>query len=292
MIGEIVAIALGLGVGLSLGALGGGGSTLAVPILVFIAGMAAQDATSASLLVVGVASAIGAYGHYRNGYVRLRAGMAFGAAGIAGSRVGTLINRSLPETALLLAFSALILFVAVRMLRTAKRTESARTLAVPTAADVLAGTAAPLAPTGAGGGVATDTKVVVDHIPSLDLSPRAIVKLVAAASVVGLLTGLFGVGGGFAVVPALTLLLGFSTKDAIGTSLVVISINTAIALAMRSGHLQFDWGLVLPFLATVTAGVLIGSRVANRIDAARLTKSFAVMLALVAVYTAGGAILA
>ncbi|MEZ5378684.1 MAG: sulfite exporter TauE/SafE family protein [Acidimicrobiales bacterium] len=284
MIGEIIAIVLGLGVGLSLGALGGGGSTLAVPILVFIAGMATKDATSASLLVVGVASAIGAWGHYRNGYVKLQAGLAFGAAGIVGSRIGTTINRSLPEKALLLAFSGLILFVAVRMLRSAKRAEAAHA----------AGTTPPSSPTpssSTSGGVATQTKVLPTSTPALDLSPRSVAKLVAAASGVGLLTGLFGVGGGFAVVPALTLLLGFSTKDAIGTSLVVISINTAIALALRSGHLDFDWGLVLPFLATVTFGVLVGSRLANKIDAARLTKSFAIMLALVAVYTAGGAVL-
>ncbi len=287
MIGEIIAIILGLGVGLSLGALGGGGSTLAVPILVFIAGMAAQDATSASLLVVGLASAIGAWGHYRNGYVRLKAGLAFGAAGIVGSRVGTLINRSLPEKALLLAFSALILFVSIRMLRTAKKAEQARSPLAASTADATGGSVA--APTN--GAVATQAAVAIETTPALDLSPRAIAKLVAAASVVGLLTGLFGVGGGFAVVPALTLLLGFSTKDAIGTSLVVISINTAIALGMRVGHLDFDWTLVLPFLATVTTGVVVGSRIANKIDAARLTKSFAIMLALVAVYTAGGAVL-
>ena len=261
MIGEIIAIGLGLGVGLSLGALGGGGSTLAVPILVFVAGMAAQDATSASLLVVGAASAIGAWGHYRNGHVRLGAGLAFGIAGIAGSRVGTLINRSLDEKVLLLAFSVLILFVSARMLRSAKPGSSSSETS------------------------SSETST------SIDLSASAIGKLVAAASIVGLLTGLFGVGGGFAVVPALTLLLGFSTKDAIGTSLLVISINTAIALSMRLGHLDFDWTLVLPFLATVTVGVVVGSSVANRIDAARLTKSFAIMLALVAVYTAGGALL-
>ncbi len=293
MIGEIIAIVLGLAVGLSLGALGGGGSTLAVPILVFIAGMAAQDATSASLLVVGLASAIGAWGHYRNGYVRLRAGLAFGAAGIAGSRVGTLINRSLPEKALLLAFSALILFVSIRMLKTARRAEQARS---PIVAPLIA---KPLNdhsnhPSSGGladGSVATATTQSTAASQSLDLSPRAIAKLIAAASVVGLLTGLFGVGGGFAVVPALTLLLGFSTKDAIGTSLVVISINTAIALGMRVGHLDFDWALVLPFLATVITGVIAGSRLANKIDAARLTKSFAIMLAVVALYTAGGAVL-
>lgn len=115
MTGELIALALGVLVGLSLGALGGGGSTLAVPILVFVAGLDAQDATTASLLVVGVASAFGAIGHYRAGNVRLGAGIAFGAAGIVGSRIGTVVNQSIDEQVLLLAFSALIVFVAHRV---------------------------------------------------------------------------------------------------------------------------------------------------------------------------------
>lgn len=291
MIGEVVAIALGLLVGLSLGALGGGGSTLAVPILVFVAGLAAQDATSASLLVVGVASAIGAWGHHRNGRVRLGAGVGFGAAGIVGSRIGTSINQSLDETVLLLAFSALILFVAVRMLRAGKRSASVRMEASP------AGGHRPveLADRSTGGrstaATSTATPPTVDMTPTFEFTVGSVAKLLTAATGVGLLTGLFGVGGGFAVVPALTLLLGFSTKDAIGTSLVVIAINTAIAMGMRIGSIDFDWGIVLPFLATVTIGVLVGSRVANRVDAARLTKSFAIMLVVVAFYTAGGAVL-
>ena len=108
---------LGLFVGLTLGALGGGGATLAVPVLVFVAGFEARDATTASLIVVGVAAAIGVVGHYRNGHVRVGIGLAFGAAGIVGSRVGTLLNQSLPERLLLVSFAALILVVALRMYR-------------------------------------------------------------------------------------------------------------------------------------------------------------------------------
>ena len=107
---------------------------------------------------------------------------------------------------------------------------------------------------------------------------------------VGLLTGLFGVGGGFAVVPALTLLLKFPAKQAIGTSLVVIVINAAIALGMRAGDLGFDWAVVGPFLATVTLGVVVGTRIAKNIDAHRLTRAFAIMLFAVAIYTAASTI--
>ena len=276
MTGELIAITLGLLVGLSLGALGGGGSTLAVPILVFVAGMEAQDATTASLLVVGVASAFGVIGHYRAGNVRLGAGVAFGLAGIFGSRIGTLVNQSIDEQVLLLAFSALIVFVALRMYRSANRRRDLGKLA-----PVLDGGS-----DDGGGSSGVATKERVTQRVGLELSAPAIAKLAAAATAVGLLTGLFGVGGGFAVVPALTLLLKFPTRVAIGTSLVVIVINAGMALAMRAGELDFDWGVVVPFLVIVSVGVIIGSRIAGRIDADRLTRAFAIMLFAVAAYTA------
>jgi uncharacterized membrane protein YfcA len=103
---------------------------------------------------------------------------------------------------------------------------------------------------------------------------------------------MFGVGGGFAVVPALTLLLKFPTRVAIGTSLVVIVVNAAMALAMRTGDLGFEWGIVVPFLLTVSVGVLVGSRAASRVDADRLTRTFAIMLFAVAAYTAVSTVLA
>ncbi len=286
MIADVIAIALGLGVGLSLGALGGGGSTLAVPILVFVAGLSVQDATTASLLVVGTAAAIGVWGHYRNGNVRLATGVAFGLAGTIGSRIGTLLNRSLSEQLLLLAFAALMVFVSIWMYRSAGRTAAAQVatdtdLHLPP--DIESNTRSE---GGDGSTVAVAVAVAATTRTALDLSAPALAKLAGAATAVGLLTGLFGVGGGFAVVPALTLLLGFGTKEAIGTSLVVIAINATIALGMRSGDLDFDWAIVLPFLITVTVGVLAGTRIARRIDADKLTRSFAVMLALVAAYTA------
>lgn len=282
MVATAIAVALGLVVGLSLGALGGGGSTLAVPILVFVAGMTAQDATTASLLVVGTASAIGVVGHYRDGNVRLGAGLAFGAAGIVGSRLGTLLNRSLSEQFLLLAFSALIVFVAIRMYRKAGPRRQIANDAAPGLADDAGSTAADHN--------SADTLVVTPLRTRLDLSAPALAKLAGAATGVGLLTGLFGVGGGFVVVPALILLLGFGTKEAIGTSLVVIAVNASMALGMRSGELDFDWGVVLPFLATVTVGVLAGTRLARRAEADNLTRGFAIMLGLVAVYTAASTV--
>lgn len=272
MTGEVIAIALGLLVGLSLGALGGGGSTLAVPILVFAAGLQAQDAVTASLLVVGVASAFGVVSHFRNGNVRMGAGVAFGAAGIVGSRIGLGINRAIDENVLLIAFSMLIALVALRMYRSVDPSQL--------------GEAVRAEDTSSRSGEGVTTKERVASRAGVDLSVAAVAKLAGAATVVGLLTGLFGVGGGFAVVPALTLLLKFPAKEAIGTSLVVIVINAGIALAMRAGEIGFDWGVVAPFLATVTIGVIVGTSIAKNVEADRLTRAFAAMLGAVAVYTA------
>lgn len=275
---ELIAITLGLLVGLSLGGLGGGGSTLAVPILVFVAGMEAQDAITASLLVVGVASAFGVVGHYRAGNVRLGVGVVFGLAGVVGSWIGTLVSQSVDEQVLLLAFSALIVLVALRMYRSVNRRNDPGKLAPEFDGDG--------GGSGSSGPSGIAMKERVTQRVGFELKAPAIAKLVGAATAIGLLAGLFGVGGGFAVVPALTLLLKFPTRVAIGTSLVVIVINAGTALAMRAGELDFDWGVVVPFLFTVSAGVIIGSRIAGRIDADRLTRAFAAMLIVVAGYTA------
>ena len=113
------------------------------------------------------------------------------------------------------------------------------------------------------------------------------IKVVVAATVVGLLTGFFGVGGGFVIVPALVLALGFEMPVAVGTSLLVIAINSAVALAARlGGHLHLDWRLLGLFALTAITGSLAGNHVASKVDGARLTLAFTVLLVAVAVYTA------
>jgi hypothetical protein len=114
------------------------------------------------------------------------------------------------------------------------------------------------------------------------------VKIVTAATAVGLLTGFFGVGGGFVIVPALVLALGFEMPAAVGTSLLVIAINSAASLAARfGGHVHLDWPLLLTFLAAALAGTFAGNQAASRVDATRLTAAFSVLLAAVAVYSLG-----
>ena len=111
-------------------------------------------------------------------------------------------------------------------------------------------------------------------------------KIVAAATGVGLLTGFFGVDGGFVVVPALVLALGFDMPVAVGTSLLVITINSAAAFAARlGGHVHLDWPLLGLFTLAALAGALAGNRIASRVDASRLTAAFTILLIAVAAYS-------
>jgi len=298
---SLIASPLGFLVGLSVGALGGGGSILAVPALVYGVGESAQAATATSLLVVGFAALVGVIPHWRKGNVRTGAGVLFGCAGIGGSFVGTALNGGVDEDVLLLAFSAFMLVAGAAMLRRSRR--SAAELpdgsddVVPTTAASITEmpiTDVPMSPpigstTGPADAAGT---TLTTTMPARRIDVQTAMKVVVAGSVVGLLTGFFGVGGGFVIVPALVLTLGFAMPEAVGTSLVVIAINAGVALAMRAGSNQIDWSAAAPFLVTAAAGTVIGGRIAERVDPRRLTGAFVVLLSVVAVYTGVSAAIA
>lgn len=264
-------------IGLSLGALGGGGSILAVPVLVYVAGESAQAATTTSLIVVGLAALVGMGEHLRAGRVEVRPGLLFGLAGVGGSFLGSALNRGLDPDVLLLAFSGLIVIAAWRMLT-----------GCPTCTRVgeeAAERAAGEHDANGGGSGATTVGV------RLRLDAATVARVVAAGTAVGLFTGLFGVGGGFIIVPALTLLLAFPMPKAIGTSLLIIAINCAWALLARVGHTEVDWAVTLPFAVAALAGVVTGTRIADRLPAQTLLRWFAGLLVAVAAYTAASSVL-
>lgn len=262
-----LAVLIGALVGLSLGALGGGGSILTVPALVYLLGQSAHSATTGSLLIVGVTALAGMVAHWRAGRVRVGDGLTFGLLGLAGSFVGSHLSARANPDVLLTAFAALMLVAAAAMLRRFRA-----------GADAGADTVAPEPTHGA--------CPATSRWQCLQRTARVI----AAASVVGLLTGFFGVGGGFVIVPALVLALGFTMPVAVGTSLLVIAINSAGALAARLGeHTSFDWPLLGAFTAGAIAGSVLGSRLAHRADPRRLTQAFAVFLVAVAGYVAARA---
>jgi uncharacterized membrane protein YfcA len=251
------AIGLGLLIGLTLGALGGGGSILTVPALVYVLGQDARAATTSSLFIVGVSAVIAALGHARSGRVRWGVGAAFGVTGIAAGFAGTAANRLLDPDVLLLGFAGVIVVAAVGMLAKSRGADPAP-----------------------------------PHRSDGRWAPGRIGRIVVAGLAVGFMTGLFGVGGGFVIVPALTLTLGMSMPEAVATSLVVISINSAGALLARAGTADFDWALIVPFTLAAIAGSLSGKRVTDRVSGTALTRAFAVLLIGVAVYTAASSLIA
>ena len=258
-----LAIPTGLLIGLSLGALGGGGSILTVPALVYLLGQDTRSATTGSLLIVGLTALAGMAAHHRAGRVRVSAGIVFGVLGIAGSYVGSLLSAKVAPDVLLAAFSLLMLIVAAVMFA-----RSRREAGVSRSAEV-------------------DEGPIIRLRPSFICAcPRA-AKVLVVATAVGLLTGFFGVGGGFVVVPALVLTLGFPMPVAVGTSLLVMSINSASALVERLGHgLALDWVLIGYFTAAAIIGSLLGGLVTSRVHPQRLTRVFALLLVVVALYTA------
>ncbi len=263
----LIASPLGFLIGLSLGALGGGGSILAVPALVYAAGQDPKAATTTSLLLVGMASLVGMATHWQAGRVRVGIGIMFGLTGIGGSLVGSAVNRLIDPNVLLLMFSGLILVAAHRML-------------VGCPSCTKAGETAALAYADQPG------RGRIGVLVGAPFSVRHAVEIVAAGTAVGFMTGLFGVGGGFIIVPALALVLRLPMPEAVGTSLLVIAINSAVALSTRVATTTIDWSTTAPFTFAAVLGVLTGGRIADRLDPKRSQRWFAALLVAVAVYTA------
>jgi uncharacterized membrane protein YfcA len=271
----LLASPLGFLIGLSLGALGGGGSILAVPALVYAAGQDPKAATTTSLFLVGSAALVGMVGHWHANRVRVGTGLMFGAIGIFGSLAGSALNRRIDPDALLLGFSVLVVIAAWRMLT-----------ACPTCTKV----GEEVAMAGFDGEHGHDHGH--HHDPSHGgVDAVRIAKIVAAGTAVGFLTGLFGVGGGFVIVPALALILELPMPEAIGTSLLVIAINSAVALSTRIATTTIDWNVTIPFTIAAILGVMTGSKLADRLHPERSLRWFAALLVAVAAYTAISALM-
>lgn len=257
----VLALLAGAVVGLSLGALGGGGSVLAIPALIYLLHLPPAQAGTAALLIVAATSVTGVLAHARAGTVRWGAGAAFAAAGLPVAAVTGALAGRVPQPVLTAAFAVLAGAASWRMLRTS------RAGCGPGAdADADAdGSAGPVRPGGAA----------------------------LAGAGLGGVTGLLGVGGGFLAVPALVTVLGFAMPQAVGTSLLVISANALAALTTRLPGVEgLPWGLVAPFLAAAVLGAWDGKRLAAKVPAHLLQRVFAVLLLAVAVFMLADAFLA
>ena len=197
-----------------------------------------------SLPVVGTASLVGAFGHWRAGNVRVKTALAFGLMAMAGAFTGARLAGLLSGATQLIVFAVVMLLAALSMYRNQLGNLSA-------------------APTDLG---------------------RGLLPLLASAAAVGVLTGIVGIGGGFLIVPALVVLARVPMKQAVGTSLLVIAMNTASGFAGYLGQVTIDWGFVAGFTAIVILGVLAGTRLLPLISPSHLKRAFAVVLVGVALF--------
>lgn len=251
----IAAIGFGALIGILLGLLGGGGSILAVPALVYGAGLPLAAAVPTSLLVVGVSSVTALLPRLRAGLVRWRIAGIVGGTGAAAAFAGAAVNRLLDPRLVLAGFAGLMVVAGWRMLRGTGDTGG--DCALP------------------GGGVNWR---------------GCLPKSIAAGLGVGFLTGLFGVGGGFLIIPALVLLLGLTMPAAVATSLVIIVVNSAAGFAAHAGDATVDPRIAAGFTLAAVTGSLAAGRIAGRLPTRRLQRAFAWLVFTIAAFVAVAAI--
>ncbi len=242
-------------IGISLGLIGGGGSILTVPVLVYLFGLSPVVATSYSLFVVGSTSLIGSVNSYRKGWVDLRTAFLFGTSSVITVfiirrlvipqipdiiKMGSLnISSSLLTMVL---FAALMLLASLSMIRTGKQNEN----------------------------------------PTVKHKGTSVLFFYGIG--IGLITGFLGAGGGFLLIPALVLVLRLPMKKAIGTSLFIIALNSLIGFIGDAGHYTINWALLLAVSGIAIAGVFIGGRLGMKIQGTKLKTGFGWFVLLMGIY--------
>jgi len=267
-----VLLAVGALLGLVLGMLGGGGGILAVPLLVAL-GEPVLVASSMSLVIVGAGASAGLVPHHRAGRIDWNVGLTFGALGSAGALLGAWAAQAASAAVLLGGLTAMLLLGAAAMLRSARHDRQAAMPRQPRAVVM------------AGSGVAPTLPCVAPSGGAASSTPVSRVRIVTLATAVGLVTGFFGVGAGFVVVPALVSAMRLPVKRATATALVVIVINSATALVVRHGDLGPPAHTAVLVAATALFAVL-GAVVSHRIPGWLLSSAFGTLMLAVAVFTA------
>ena len=241
-------------IGLSLGLIGGGGSILTVPVLVYLFGISPVMATSYSLFIVGTTSLIGAYSNFKKNYVDLNTVKLFGIPSlITVSVIRKLVIPHIPAhlfyirnidisfSLLIMILFSLVMMIAAFSMITNKKTE----------------------------------------VVNANLNKK---NLFLYGIILGLVTGFLGAGGGFLIIPALVLFVGLSMKKAVGTSLLIISINSLIGFLFDVSHYTINWKLLLTITLIAIAGVLAGSFFKNKIHSEKLKKGFGWFVLFVGIF--------
>jgi len=251
---EILGYILAVFIGISLGLIGGGGSILTVPVLVYLFHIEPALATSYSLFIVGMTSLSGAIYQYSKGYVDLKAALSFGIMSVA----TVFVVRKY-----LLPLIPDILWQA-----------GAVTLTKSTAIMVLFAVLM----------LAASVSMVLGHREQAGSVRTSLPVLSAFGIGVGLVTGLLGAGGGFLIIPALVVLAKTPMRMAIGTSLFIVTVNSLVGFAGDIGHVYIDWPFLFIILAITVFGVLIGSIIGRRIPGDRLRSGFGWFVLTMGIY--------
>jgi len=241
--------ALALLVGLVLGLLGGGGSVLTVPILVYVLGVPVKPAIAMSLIVVGLVAMIGFLSHLRQRTVATRVALIFGPFAVIAAYLGARVAQHVSSQLQLILFAVIGLVGSVLMLR---------------------------------GGLKRGWAEALPYELSSDA--RTLTFLALEGLAVGFLTGLIGIGGGFLIVPALVLVAKLPMRLAIGTSLLVIMMNALSGFAGYLGHVTIDWTLVAWFTSVAAVGSIIGTLLSKRVPQEGLRHVFGYLLMGVSIY--------
>jgi uncharacterized protein len=244
---DLLALLSGSLVGFSLGLIGGGGSILAVPLLLYVVGISDPHiAIGTSALAVAANAFVNLAGHWRAGTVKWPCAAAFAASGVVGAAIGSTLGKALDGRKLLFVFALVMIAVGVAMLR----------------------------PRQSGGD------------PGVRINPRIALRLIVVGLVTGAISGFFGIGGGFLIVPGIMLGSGMPILNAIGSSLFSVGafgLTTAVNYALSG---LVDWRTALDLIAGGAAGGWLGMRLAIRMSAGRRTLSyvFAAVIFAVAAY--------
>lgn len=278
---HVLGFALAAVIGLSLGLMGGGGSILTVPVLVYVFGFGPKTAIAMSLPIVGVTSLVGALGHWRAGNVRLRTAALFGIVAMAGSFTGARAASYVQGATQLVLLAVVMLAAATAMLRGSVRP---RTASQPRTADGLTATPPNDRPMPDGSATARPMPDGTTMVPAAPPAVPVSWRLLAAALAVGVLTGIVGIGGGFLIVPALVVLGDVPMKHAIGTSLLVIAMNSASGFAGYLGDVAIPWGVLAVFTAVAIGGIVLGTWLVRFVSATSLKRGFAVFLLVIGAF--------
>ena len=284
----LTALAVGALIGLVVGALGAGGGILSVPALIYLLGVAPHEATSASLVIVLFTALAALAGRIGKNTICYKIALVFAALATVGTWLGSLANRAVSADLLMYAFALLLICVGLVMLRRAYPglfRGAARAGSSGVFSDD--GVAAADGASGTGSTPALRTVSATGEVTSIGGAPLWRVALVA--TITGALTGFFGVGGGFAIVPALTLVLHLPIKRAASTSLLIMAITAVVALVARAQtSLNVDLGVIGAFTVASMLGGVAGAPLTRKVSSQKLTASFAALLLAVAVATLVG----